>query len=406
MKLVQTMVALAVLGISLSAQEAGTTSPSTAGGDAARGAKAHSPEVLADGRVTFRLLAPKATEVSVSGNWERGRTLPMAKDESGLWSYTTPGPLQPELWAYTFSVDGVRTLDPANYNVARDGVGFMNTVLVLGETTAVFQARPVPHGIMAIVWVPSAAMKTPRRMFVYTPPGYEDTATRYPVLYLLHGSGGDEDAWPTMGIANVILDNLIAQGKAKPMIVVMPNAYWNEIASLDIAGPRTAPPPGVGSGAGSVGYEANEKDIAGDLIPFVEKHYRTLPGRENRALAGLSMGAGITGNVGLKRLDVFASVGLLSSGMFRGNAATPPAGAELLDKISPGFLTDPAATNKKLRVFFVSCGTEDPRLPSLSKVAEELRSRKINVTFKTYPGEHEWKVWRHSLADMAPMLFR
>jgi enterochelin esterase-like enzyme len=163
--------------------------------------------------------------------------------------------LQPELWAYTFSVDGVRTLDPGNYNVARDGVGFMITVLVLGEVSAVFQPRRVPHGTMTTLWVPSTAMKTPRRMFVYTPPGYEGSTTRYPVLYLLHGSGGDEDAWPTMGIANVIMDNLIAQDTAQPMIVVMPNAYWNEIA----AGPRKAPPPGVGSGGVPPQFDANKK---------------------------------------------------------------------------------------------------------------------------------------------------
>jgi enterochelin esterase family protein len=296
-------------------------------------------------------------------------------------------------------------LDPGNYNVARDGVGFMNTLLVPGEASAVFQPRPVPHGTMTATWVPSTAMKTPRRMFVYTPPGYEASTAKYPVLYLLHGSGGDEDAWPTMGIANVIMDNLIEQGKAKPMIVVMPNAYWNEIASLDIAGPRAAPPPGVGSGGVPPRFDANEKDIVGDLIPFVEKNYRTLPGRENRALAGLSMGSSITVNVAVKRLDVFASIGVLSAGMFRG-AADAPGGAALLGKINPDFLADAAATNKKLRVFFISCGTEDPRMEALTKLQEELRNRKINFTFKSYPGEHEWKVWRHSLADMAPMLFR
>ena len=405
MKLIQTIVAPVVLCITLLAQEPPATSPGTGGGQA-RAAKVRSPEVLADGRITFRLLAPKATEVLVEGNWEGGRGLAMTKDDSGLWSVTTKTALQPEVWAYTFSVDGVRTLDPSNYNVARDGVGFMNTVLVLSEASAVFQARQVPHGTVSAMWLPSTAMKTPRRMFVYTPPGYEGSTTKYPVLYLLHGSGGDEEAWPVMGIANVIMDNLIAQGKSKPMIVVMPNAYWNELASLDLAGPRTAPPPGVGSGGGAQGYDANERDIVDDLIPFVEKHYRTLPGRENRALAGLSMGSGIAANVGLKRLDVFASVGLLSAGMFRGTANAAPAGAALLDKISPGFLADPAATNKKLRLLFFSCGTEDPRMSAMTQVEEELRSRKINITFKRYPGEHEWKVWRHSLADMAPMLFR
>jgi Putative esterase/Carbohydrate-binding module 48 (Isoamylase N-terminal domain) len=245
LKPVQTIAALAAFGVILLAQEPSATSPGTGGGPA-RAAKVRSPEVLADGRVTFRFLAPNASEVFVRGNWERGRDTKMTKDASGVWSFTTPASLQPELWAYTFSVDGVRTVDPNNYNVARDGVGFMNTLLVPGEQSAVFQAQPVPHGTVAAVWVPSSAMKTPRRMFVYTPPRYEDSSTRYPVLYLLHGSGGDEEAWPVMGIANVIMDNLIAEGKARPMIVVMPNAYWSELASLDAAGPRTAAARGLG----------------------------------------------------------------------------------------------------------------------------------------------------------------
>ncbi len=400
MKLIQTMVAATVLCIALPAQESPATTPGTRGGQA-QAAKIVSPEVHTDGRVTFRLLAPEATKVLVQGNWQGGRDLAMTKDGSGLWSITTPA-LKPELWAYTFSVDGVRTLDPNNYNVARDGVGFMNTLLVPAEASAVFQPRAVPHGTMTAMWVPSSGMKTPRRMFVYTPAGYEGSTAKYPVLYLLHGSGGDEDAWPTMGIANVIMDNLIAQGKAKPMIVVMPNAYWNETASLDLGGPRTAPPPGVGSGGGAQGYDANEKDIVGDLIPFVEKHFRALPGRENRALAGLSMGAGITLNVAVKRLDVFASIGVLSSGAFR----DPAAGMATLQKINPEFLGNPAATSKKLRLLFFSCGTEDPRMEGMAKIAQELNSRKIPVVLKSYPGEHEWKVWRHSLADMAPMLFR
>ena len=400
MKLIQTVATLVVLCGTMLAQEPAAVSPGTRGGQA-QAAKVVSPEVLADGRVTFRLLAPEATKVLVQGNWKGGQGLAMTKGASGLWSVTTSA-LQPELWAYTFSVDGVRTLDPNSYNVARDGVGFMNTLLVPSEASAVFQARAVPHGTMTAMWAPSTGMKTPRRMFVYTPPGYEGSTAQYPVLYLLHGSGGDEDAWPSMGIANVIMDNLIAQGKAKPMIVVMPNAYWNELASLDLAGPRTGPPPGVGSGGSTQGFDANEKDIVGDLIPFVEKHFRALPGRENRALAGLSMGAGITLNVAVKRLDVFASIGVLSSGAFR----DPAAGMASLQKINPQFLADPAATSKKLRLLFFSCGTEDPRMEGMAKVAQELNSRKIPVVLKSYPGEHEWKVWRHSLADMAPMLFR
>jgi enterochelin esterase family protein len=404
-KLIQALVMPAILCMTLLAQEAPTTTPGTAGGRG-QAEKVRSPEVLADGRVTLRLLAPKATEVLVEGNWGGGHDLAMTKDASGLWSVTT-SPLKPELWAYTFSVDGVRTLDPNNYNVARDGVGFMNTVLVLDDSAKVFQPQQVPHGTMTAIWVPSTLLKTARRAFIYTPPGYEDSTTRYPVLYLLHGSGGDEDAWPTMGIANVIMDNVIAQGKSKPMIVVMPNAYAGELASLDLAGPRKNPPPGVGAagGAPAVPPDANENAIVNDLIPFVEKHFRALPGRENRALAGLSMGSGIAASVGLKRLDVFASVGLLSAGLFR-SSTDSPGGIAALDKINPAIASDPVGTNKKLKLFFFSCGTEDPRLPFMSKASDDLRSRKINTTFKSYPGEHEWKVWRHSLADMAPLLFR
>jgi enterochelin esterase-like enzyme len=404
MKLIQTAVMSIVFCAALLAQESTTTSVGTG---TAGAAKVHSPEMLADGRVTFRILAPKATAVVVVGNWAGGRDLPMTKDASGLWSVTTPA-LQPELWAYTFSVDGVRTLDPNNYNVSRDGVGFMNTMLVLSDQTAVFQPQRVPHGSVTAMWVPSTVMNTPRRMFVYTPPGYEEGTTRYPVFYLLHGSGGDEDAWPTMGIANVIMDNLIAQGKAKPMIVVMPNAYASEIASLDFAGPRTAPPPGVGTGGVAPRYDLNEKDIVGDLVPFVDKHFRTIANRDDRALAGLSMGAGITTNVALKRLDVFSYIGILSSGGFRITAANPngPVGTAVIENIAPDFFTNPAATNKKLHLLFFSTGTEDPRVASLNDLTEQLRSRNINFVYKTYPGEHEWKVWRHSLADMAPLLFR
>ncbi len=401
MKLIQLTAGVALLCAGVFAQEPAAVSPGTRGGQATA-AKIVSPEIHSDGRVTFRLLAPKASEVLLQGNWDGGRGVAMSKNASGVWSFTTAA-LQPDLWAYTFSVDGLRTLDPNNYNVARDGVGFMNTVLVVADASKVFQPQQVPHGSVTAVWVPSSQMGTARRAFVYTPPGYEGGSARYPVLYLLHGSGGDEDAWPTMGIANVIMDNLIAQGRSKPMIVVMPNAYWNELASLDLAGPRKAPPPGVGSGGtGATPEGANEKDIVGDIVPFVEKHFRTLPGRENRAMAGLSMGSGITLTVAFKRFDVFASIGLLSSGGLR----DPAAGMATIRKNNPKFLADPAATAKQLKLLFFSCGKEDPRTDGMAKVAEELNNMKIPVVWKVYPGEHEWKVWRHSLADMAPLLFR
>ena len=402
MKLIQVLAASLIISATLTGQEPGSISPGTVGGQAPA-TIIKSPEVLNDGRIIFRLSAPEVLNVLVQGNWPEGNGLAMTKDNAGVWSVTTAS-LQPELWAYTFSVDGVRTLDPRNYNVARDGVGFMNTVLVLGDNSAMMQPQNVPHGTMRAVWFQSTEMKAARRMFVYTPAGYEEGTEKYPVLYLLHGSGGDEEAWPTMGIANIIMDNVIAQGKAKPMIVVMPNAYANEMASLDLAGPRGSAPPGVGS-SGSVGGPPpmdNEKAIIDDIIPFVEKNFRTLPGRENRALAGLSMGSGITMNVGVKRLDVFASLALLSAGAFR----DPVAGMTSLKEINPTFLADPVATSKQLKLLFFSCGTEDPRIDGMVKVSQELNDLKIPVVMKSYPGGHEWKVWRHTLVDLSQLLFR
>jgi len=388
------------------AQESPTTTVGTGGGDA-RSEQIRSPEVLADGRITFRLLAPKATEVLVQGNWPSGRDTAMSKDSSGLWTVTTAA-LEPELWAYTYSVDGVRALDPNNYNVQRDGVGFMNTVLIAGnEQATTFQPQQVPHGSMRSVWVPSTINKTSKRAFVYTPPGYETSDVEYPTLYLLHGSGGDEDAWPTMGIANVILDNLIAQGKARPMIVVMPNAYWGELASLDLAGPRKAPPPGVGSGgsAGAPVPEKNIQDIVGDLVPYIEENFRASSARENRALAGLSMGSSITANVGLRNLDTFANIALMSSGQFRGRN-DGPYGSAVFDSIVPGILDDAAAMNEKLDLLFFSIGTEDPRIEALKDTWTDLSAREIDFVAKTYPGVHEWRVWRHTLRDLAQLLFK
>lgn len=369
-------------------------------------ATVRSPVVLPDGRVTFRLAAPKAAQVLVQGDWPGGLDLAMTKDAAGQWSVTTPT-LQPEIWTYTFVVDGVPALDPRNYNVLRDGTRYMNWVLVPGAASDLYVARQVPHGTVSMAWFPSTRLKAARRVFVYTPPGYEGGTERYPVFYLLHGSGGDENAWNEMGSASVILDNLIAQGKMRPMIVVMPNAYWDEQAALDTAFPRTSQPPGVGSGRRD--YDGNEQDIVGDLIPYVEKHYRTLPGREHRALAGLSMGSGITANVGLKRLDVFASIGIMSAGMFGNStnpASVPPEGVMLLEKISPGLVTNSAATNEKLKLFYFSCGVDDTRIQHFTKAVEDLQRRGVEAVFKTYPGAHEWRVWRSSLVDMAQLLFR
>jgi enterochelin esterase family protein len=387
--------------------------PQPPGPGAGRGAAAPrivSPEVLPDSRVTFRLRAPNANEVVVNGNWPAGRGLKMAKDASGVWSVTT-APVLPEIWTYTFSVDGVSMLDPGNMWVVRDTAPRMNSLLVPGPATAVLQAAKVPRGTVSAVWYPSPVTKADRRMMVYTPPGYETSNAKYPVLYLFHGGSGHEETWTLMGLTNVMMDNLIAQGKVKPMIVVMPNANWNDAAVPGEPAPPAAAPAARGGQPGATGapagggqnYAQAEDDIVNGEIRYVESHYRVLTGRENRAIAGLSMGGGIAINVGLKRLDTFAYVGEFSSGMFGGVGGYAPFDVE---KISPGFLKDPAATNKKLKALYFSCGTEDPRMQYQTKAADELKSKGIALTFKSFPGAHEWRVWRNSLVDFVPMLFR
>ena len=186
-----------------------------------------SPEVKPDNTVTFRLRAPNATEVILSGDWPDGRNVKMVKDNDGVWSATV-GPLTPELWGYTFSVNGVSTLDPGNANIRRDGTRYANIFFIDGPFSQNYQIRDIPHGNVNMVWYNSPTLKLKRRMYVYTPAGYEGGKQRYPVLYLLHGAGGDEDAWFNMGRASLIMDGLIDDKKAKPMIVVMTNGNGNQ----------------------------------------------------------------------------------------------------------------------------------------------------------------------------------
>jgi enterochelin esterase-like enzyme len=367
-----------------------------------------SAEVAPDGRVTFRVNAPKAVQVVVNGDWPGGRGQSLTKDPSGTWTLTT-GPLTPEIWTYTYSIDGVTTLDPGNSRVLRDGTRRVNAALVPGTASALYQVGKVQHGTVAAVWYPSPVLTAPRRMLVYTPAGYEGGTRKYPVLYLFHGGGGDEEAWNELGSTSAIMDNLIAQGKAKPMIVVMPNANWNDRSILEAGGPRAQPAAPAGAQPGGApampaqDYSVAEREIVTGMIPYIEANYRVLPGRENRAIAGLSMGGGISISVGLKRLDVFASVAQFSSGMFGGVGAAY--GPFDVDKISPGFLKDAAATNRKLKLLYFSCGDDDPRMPFQKKVVEDFRNAKIVLTFESYPGAHEWRVWRNSLAAVVGKLF-
>ena len=267
-----------------------------------------SPEISKDNSVTLRLFAPKATEVTVSAEWLPGTnaTENMIKNDTGLWTLTTK-PLKQELYGYYFNVNGIKTLDPSNVQVKRDGSRYENFLIIPGDWSNLYQMNDVSHGSLSKMWYDAPAMGMKRRLYVYTPPDYYGGTQKYPVLYLLHGIGGDEDAWTTMGRAVQILDNLIAQGKAQPMIVVMPNGMSNEIASQNEFPTKLASMGGSELTSGK--FEAS---ILKDIIPFIEKNFRTYTDRENRAIAGLSMGGAQSAFVGLNNIDKFAWVGSFS----------------------------------------------------------------------------------------------
>ena len=355
-----------------------------------------SPEVHPDRGITFRLAAPKASEVILQFGEGSPRPYLMKKAGNGVWSVTI-GPLEPEIYMYSFLVDGLKAVDLANPN-AKIGAGIDASVVEVPGTPPRFdELQNVPHGSVNIHTYRSTAQNRQRGLYVYIPAEYYGPdSRRYPVLYLFHGGGGAESDWSRNGRAGVILDNLIAQKKALPMILVMPNNNFGDPATV----PSAPTSPGFGGGND---YGIAEKEIVNDIIPFVEKTYRTLPGRENRAIGGLSAGGGTSVTVGMRRLDVFATVIEFSSGLLGGVAAYAPFDIE---KLSPEFYKDPAATNRRLKLLYMSVGAEDPRRPYQVAVADAFRAHNIAFTFKTFPGVHEWKVWRHSLADLAPMLFR
>jgi enterochelin esterase family protein len=396
-----------VLVVAAFAQQAPPAPAPGRAGFAMQPAGPPSPEILPDHRVTFRISAPKASEVLLNGDWEGGMKVPMTKDAEGVWSVTV-GPLAPEFWGYTFSVDGVRTLDPRNSNTKRDGARYDNILLIPGPESALYELKDVPHGSLNIVWYPSPTLKmAARRMYVYTPPGYETGKQRYPVLYLLHGGGGDEDAWTTLGRANMIMDNLIAQGKAKPFLVVMTNGNANQIVSQGYAlgapparGPVPAVPAPAAPGAAPARgmpqqpYEGSfPHSLVADVIPYIEKHYRVIANKDNRAIAGLSMGGGHTTSATNNNPGKFGYIGVFSAGM------------RTVDETVNKQLAALKASGVKL--YYVGCGVKDPLAYEGSKnLVSLLKQHGFHYQFKETPGGHTWANWRIYLSDLAPQLFR
>jgi enterochelin esterase family protein len=338
-----------------------------------------------DRSVTFRLPAPKANDVTLSLSGISGAApQPMEKDDKGVWSVTT-GPLEPEIYSYMFSVDGVRITDPNNPNL-KPGVRSSSSVIeVPAAQPSFYDPQPTPHGTVHMNLYESKSLGMTRSMYVYTPPGYESGKGDYPVLYLLHGSGDTESGWVTIGRANVILDNLLAGHKAVPMIVVMPFGH---------------PQPSVGFGSisePSSDRAAFTRDLLEDILPFAEKLYRISAKPQSRAIAGLSMGGSQSMNIGLNHLQLFHWIGIFSAGI--GRSGDP-------EQAFPALFAEPAASNKKIKLLWIGIGRQDGGFQSAEQLSELLKKHGIEHEFHPSEGAHAWPVWRYYLSEFVPRLFR
>lgn len=358
-----------------------------------------SPEIHEDNKVTFRINAPEAATVQITGSWMAGFGVSeqLTRNGEGIHEITV-GPLSSEMYSYVFLVNGIRIVDPANPIVVRDGRRNESMFIVPGGRGDLYRNRNVPHGTLEKVWYPSPTLGTDRRIYVYTPPGYNQSAGRYPVLYLLHGGGGDEDAWTTLGRTPQIMDNLIAAGRAMPMIVVMTNGNPGEAAAPTEQVVRLADsePPLAAQMASGV----FEKSLVHDVIPFVEKHYRAEAGKENRAVSGLSMGGIQTMNISFNWPEKFSWYGVMSMGLVDmsrfGVEESPGSRVANLEKLR--------ATNPEL--YWIACGTEDFLYKSALELIEFLEEQDFPHIWYETGGGHTWDRWRLYLSELAPLLFR
>jgi len=339
-----------------------------------------SPEVQNDNRVTFRFRAPNAKEVMLG--LEGSKPAPMQKDDQGVWSLTTE-PLQPDLYGYSFISDGVAIIDPSNPVMKPNLLNTQSMVHVPGASLP-WEVNDVPHGVIHHHFYKSGVIGDERDFYVYTPPGYDARGRqKYPVLYLLHGFSDDASGWTAVGRANVILDNLIAQGKAKPMLVVMTLGYG-------------APEIVTSSDHDSL-REKNQRRfteaLLSEVIPQVEKSYHAATDAKSRAIAGLSMGGAESLLTGLNHLDKFAWVGAFSSG-------------GLGDDFNSQFPGLDEKANRQLRTLWVACGVDDHLIDINRKFRDWLKSKGVNHADIETPGVHSWMVWRRNLAEFASLLFR
>jgi enterochelin esterase-like enzyme len=350
-----------------------------------------SPEVSADRKVTFRLRAPSAKLVRLEGgdipNLAFGAA--MKKADDGVWSVTV-GPLEPGAYRYNFNVDGLRVIDPVNPATSQSNSNVWSLVVVPGSD--LFDTKDVAHGAVSQVTYYSKSLKRPRRMHVYTPPGYELGEGKFPVFYLLHGAFDCDASWSTVGRAGFILDNLIAAKKAVPMIVVMPDGHT---AAFDF------------SRLNKLDRQVNSfiDDFVNDVKPYIESHYRVRTDRASRAVAGLSMGGAQALEIAVPRLQDYAYIGVFSSGVFSINPRVPPKPGPTWEERQAKSLND-AELKKGLKLVWFATGKDDFLIETTRGTVKVLRSHGFKVDLHETAGGHTWLNWRNYLTEFAPLLFR
>lgn len=358
-----------------------------------QGPQVISPEVAADCHVTFRILAPKAQAVRLSGGDipGNGSGAEMTKGSNDVWEVTL-GPIRPGAYRYNFNVDGVPVIDPRNPATSESNNNVWSLVSVPGADF--MDTKDVPHGAVSAVTYYSTALKRFRRLHVYTPPGYESGKGKFPVFYLLHGAGDCDEAWTSVGRAGFILDNLIAGKEARPMVVVMPAGHTGPFRA---GGPRPA-------------VDEFSQDFLNDVMPLVERNYRVYTDRKNRALAGLSMGGGQTLNIGIPHLDKFGYLGVFSSGVFgitggnRGGATNASSGPTFEEQHRAEL--DDAKLKKGLKLFWFATGKDDFLVETSRATVAMFKKHGFEVVYKETEGAHTWINWRDYLHEFAPQLFQ
>ena len=343
------------------------------------------PQVNSEGRVRAQISATEAKMVQLDiGGVKYNRV----KDANGVWTGES-APQDEGFHYYQLNIDGASVPDPGTiyfYGAGRWGSG----IEIPAHDGGFYALTDVPHGAVSSRYYYSNVTESWRRLFVYTPPGYDKNIDqKYPVVYIQHGGGEDETGWVNQGKTDLILDNLIAKGKAKPMIVVIANGNIR-------AG---------GGGYSSEGMAGFKEEMTKNIVPFIDDNYRTLTNAKNRAMCGLSMGGGQSFYVGLESPDYFGSVGIFSSGIF-GGIRNPSANVFDAEKEIPGLLSRSAEFNKKLDLFYISCGEGDMRIEHTKKAVTKMKESGLDVEFNSFPGDHEWQVWRKSLHDFASRVFK